>query len=63
MCDYVFLQNDGMRYNPFGPAGETISGGSRIREILKDRDLAWVCGFNYVVPYAPWQEKFERMAL
>ena len=63
ICDYVFLQNEDMRYNPFGPASETLSGGSRIREIIQDRDLAWVCGFNYVVPYAQWREKFERMPL
>jgi hypothetical protein len=63
MCDYVFLHQGGMQYNPFGPAGETIAGGSRIREILKNRHLTWVCGYNYVVPYAAWQEKFDQMPL
>jgi hypothetical protein len=40
MCDYVFLDGDGMKYNPFGPAGETVEGSRRIRQILGGRKLS-----------------------
>ena len=63
LCDYVFLENGHMRYNPFGPAGDTVAGGNHIRDILQGRDLTWVCGVNYVVPYGEWLEKFQQMPL
>jgi hydroxyacylglutathione hydrolase len=58
ICDYVFLKDGSMMYNPFGPADETVAGGERIAKILEGRDLATVCGYNYVTPYAEWREKF-----
>jgi hydroxyacylglutathione hydrolase len=58
ICDYVFLDGDGMKYNPFGPAGRTVKGGNRIREILKGRKLTIACGYNYVVEYKAWERRF-----
>jgi hydroxyacylglutathione hydrolase len=58
ICDYVFLEGDGMKYNPFGPAGQTVAGGSRIREILEGRELSMVCGYNYVIGYDDWKRRF-----
>jgi glyoxylase-like metal-dependent hydrolase (beta-lactamase superfamily II) len=59
ICDYVFLDGDGMKYNPFGPAGLTVSGGCRILEILKGRKLSTVCGYNYVIGYDDWKSRFD----
>ncbi len=59
ICDYVFLNGDGMKYNPFGPGDRTIAGGRRIREILAGRKLTTVCGYNYVIGYDDWQRRFE----
>ena len=59
ICDYVFLVDDGMRFNPFGPADLTIAGGRRIREHLDGRQLTTVCGYNYVIDYRDWLRKFE----
>ena len=59
ICDYVFLKGKGMQYNPYGPAGQTVAGGSRIREVLKGRKLSTVCGYNYVVEYGEWTRRFE----
>jgi glyoxylase-like metal-dependent hydrolase (beta-lactamase superfamily II) len=59
ICDYVFLAGDGMRYNPFGPADRTVAGGRRIREILAGRTLTTVCGYNYVVGYDDWKNRFD----
>ncbi|MRR33127.1 MBL fold metallo-hydrolase [bacterium] len=59
ICDYVFLDCDGMKYNPFGPAGLTVSGGRRILDILTGRKLSTVCGFNYVIGYDDWKGRFD----
>lgn len=58
ICDYVFLDGDGMKYNPFGPAGQTGEGGRRIHEILEGRKLSTACGYNYVIEYDDWKRRF-----
>ena len=58
ICDYVFLDDEGMKFNPFGPVGETVKGGHRIREILEGRRLNTVCGYNYVIGYDDWNRRF-----
>ncbi len=60
ICDYVFVEGNRLVFNPYGPAGDTIDGGHRIRERLKGRELNWVCGYKYVMPYAEWSEMFSR---
>jgi glyoxylase-like metal-dependent hydrolase (beta-lactamase superfamily II) len=59
ICDYVFLDGDGMKYNPFGPVGRTVAGGHRISEILDGRKLTTVCGYNYVIGYNDWKLRFD----
>ena len=59
ICDYVFMDDDGMKYNPFGPAGQTVAGGGRIREYLEGRQLSTVCGYDYVIGYDDWKRRFE----
>ncbi len=59
ICDYVFLRNGGMMFNTYGPIGETSAGGRKIRNILEGRTTSKVCGWNYVVEYAQWKEKFD----
>ncbi|MBM4348453.1 MAG: MBL fold metallo-hydrolase [Deltaproteobacteria bacterium] len=58
ICDYVFLDGDGMKYNPFGPAGETVDGGRRLRKVLEGRELSTACGYNYVIGYDDWKRRF-----
>lgn len=58
ICDSVFLDGDGMKYNPFGPAGLTVAGGRRIREILEGRKLSTACGYDYVIGYDDWKRRF-----
>jgi hydroxyacylglutathione hydrolase len=58
ICDYVFLDGDGMKYNPFGPVGQTVEGSRRIREILEGRKLSTACGYNYVIGYDDWRRRF-----
>jgi hypothetical protein len=54
MCDYVFLQNGEMIFNPYGPVNETIGGGRRIHKIIQGKNLSKVCGYNYVVEGTHW---------
>ncbi|MEW6426775.1 MAG: MBL fold metallo-hydrolase [Thermodesulfobacteriota bacterium] len=58
VCDYVFLDGEGMKYNPFGPADRTVAGGRRLRDILEGRRLATVCGYNYVMGFEEWRRRF-----
>ncbi|PKN63313.1 MAG: MBL fold metallo-hydrolase [Deltaproteobacteria bacterium HGW-Deltaproteobacteria-15] len=61
ICDYVFVEETRMVYNPFGPAGDTIEGGNRILEKLKKREIRWVCGYNYVLRYSEWYGMFSKV--
>jgi len=59
ICDYLFLDGAGMKYNPFGPAGLTLAGGRKIRDIVEERELTTVCGYNYVIDFADWKRRFD----
>lgn len=59
ICDYVFLDAGGMKYNPFGPADQTIAGGDRIRKHLEGRQFSTVCGYNYTTGYDDWKRRFD----
>jgi len=59
ICDYVFLGEGVMKFNPFGPADRTIAGGERIGKILDGRTLSFACGYDYVIDYAEWKDRFD----
>ena len=59
ICDYVFIEANAMKYNPFGPAGLTVAGGSLIRDIIEGHNLSTVCGYNYVIGYDEWKRRFD----
>jgi glyoxylase-like metal-dependent hydrolase (beta-lactamase superfamily II) len=61
VCDYVFLKDDGMIFNPYGPVEETITGGEKIQKILDGRDIRQVCGYNYVVAWEEWKKRFGTL--
>ena len=61
VCDYVFFKKGTMRFNPFGPEKKTIEGGHRLREIISDRELKTVCGYNYVSDYGKWIKALESL--
>ena len=63
ICDYVFLSNTGMEFNPYGPAAETVKQAKRVLEIVSGRDLKTVCGYNYVAEFADWLPNFETLVL
>lgn len=61
ICDYVFMAPTGMRFNPFGPEVETRRQAQRIYEIVGDKPLQTVCGYNYIAGFADWLPEFERL--
>ena len=61
ICDYVFLTDAGMRFNPYGPEQETIKQALRIYEVVKHKSLKTVCGYNYIAKFADWMAGFERL--
>lgn len=61
ICDYVFLEGNDMRFNPFGPQKETREGAAKINTVLQGRKLSTVCGWNYVVDYKDWKERFNNL--
>ena len=61
VCDYAFPPGRTMRLNPFSPRDEIRNRAERVREIIKDRTLSTVCGYNYVVPAPGWRRDFERV--
>jgi hydroxyacylglutathione hydrolase len=63
ICDYVFIKDGKMIYNPFGPDKETREGGTKIKSIIENRDIEIVCGYNYVVDYVEWRVKFDKLCV
>lgn len=61
ICDYVFIRDGAMRFNPFGPADKTRAGGHMVSNIVDGRDIKTVCGFNYFMEFPRWQEMFEGL--
>lgn len=61
ICDYVFLREGGMGFNPFGPQKETRDRAKKIDEVLQGREISKVCGYNYVVDYKDWKEGFSYL--
>ncbi len=63
VCDYVFIKNGKMLYNPFGPEMNTREGGAKLKGIIENRDINIVCGYNYVLDYAEWRAKFDKLCV
>jgi hypothetical protein len=63
ICDYVFLTDAGMRFNPYGPEQETLKQARRLYEIVNGKSLKTVCGYNYVAHFADWLPGLERLIL
>lgn len=57
ICDYFFLKKERLILNPYGPAHSTMKGLKKIKEILRNRNIKTVCGYNYVLDYNNWNKK------
>ena len=61
ICDYAFPPGPGMQFNPFGPQAKTHRQASRIHEVISERSLEVVCGYNFVTEFDSWREDFKRL--
>lgn len=61
MCDYVFYDQSGMVFNPYGPKSETIEGGFQMRKLIEGRDINKVCGVDYVRDFSEWLKEFDTL--
>ncbi|MEE9543770.1 MAG: MBL fold metallo-hydrolase, partial [Thermodesulfobacteriota bacterium] len=61
ICDYVFVGDGRLRFNPFGPPDKTRLGGEAMRKIIEGREILDVCGFNYTMDYPEWRPLFDAL--
>lgn len=61
ICDYVFLTDSGMHFNPYGPEQDTLNQARRIYDIVSAKCLKTVCGYNYIAHFADWLPQFKHL--
>ncbi len=61
VCDYVFLSDGGLNFNPYGNKKMTVEGGKKLMEVIEDGDFKHVCGYNYVSDYSDWLDKYNAL--
>ncbi len=61
VCDYLIPRNDSFIFNPYGPSENTIEGAKKLKKIIENCSFNKVCGFNYVLDFPIWKEKFDLL--
>jgi hypothetical protein len=61
ICDYAFPPGSRMRFNPFGPQDETHNRAQRIFDVVSNRPLEIVCGYNFITEFDSWRQDFKRL--
>jgi len=61
ICDYFFLKNKEMTYNPYGSSKATKVGAMKIKKIIRDYEINIVCGYNYVLDFNDWKKRFDNL--
>ncbi|MFX1337879.1 MAG: MBL fold metallo-hydrolase [Promethearchaeota archaeon] len=63
VCDYLIPKKGNFIFNPYGPSKNTIEGAIKLKKIIEPRNISIVCGYNYVLDYPYWKEKFDQLSL
>lgn len=58
VCDYVFITDERIKFNPYGPYKATLKGARKLKKIVRERGIEHVCGFDYVMDYDNWNRNF-----
>ena len=61
ICDYVYPPGPSMQFNPFGPKNKTRKRASRILDLVSERSLDVVCGYNFITEFDSWREDFQHL--
>jgi glyoxylase-like metal-dependent hydrolase (beta-lactamase superfamily II) len=61
ICDYAFPPGPQMRLNPYGPKDKTLACASKVVDLLAERPIEKVCGYNYVAEFDSWYHDFVRV--
>jgi len=61
ICDYFFLKNKELIYNPYGPSKATKVGASKLKNVLRKFEINIVCGYNYVLDFIDWKKRFDNL--
>ncbi len=56
ICDYIFGFGPDMKLNVFGNPDEIRAGILRLLDVIGERQLSVVCGYNYVTNYPQWRQ-------
>lgn len=61
VCDYLIQSSQNFILNPYGSTESTREGARKMRNIIKNREIEIVCGFNYVIEYHIWKKEFFNL--
>ena len=61
ICDYLFLKDETMSFNPYGPHHKTLQGGKKLLELITDRKITTVAGYNYVTSFPDWFDLYNEL--
>jgi hypothetical protein len=61
VCDYLIPHNDSFIFNPYGPSKNTTDGAKKLKKIIEANEITMVCGYNYVLDFPSWKEKFDQL--
>ncbi|MEJ2276615.1 MAG: MBL fold metallo-hydrolase [Candidatus Lokiarchaeota archaeon] len=61
ICDYVFVGGSFYKFNPYGPYERTREGSKKLLNIISNKNIEYVCGYDYSLDYGNWFEKFKKL--
>ncbi|MBD3256109.1 MAG: MBL fold metallo-hydrolase [Candidatus Lokiarchaeota archaeon] len=61
VCDYIISRTENLIFNPYGPVGPTKKGALQLQEIIKERTINYVCGYDDIQEYKTWKKKFDSL--
>jgi hypothetical protein len=61
VCDYIFIREETIKFNPYGPYQRTLDGAKNLNERIKSYDIFKVCGYDYFMEFEAWYEKFTTL--
>jgi hydroxyacylglutathione hydrolase len=61
ICDYIFVNSESLRFNPYGPYQRTVKGANKMMDIVSDVELTYVCGFDYTMDFSKWIKMFKEL--